>query len=805
MKHSLLFIGILFSLISTGQNLVETGVVFVHKSSVKIILRGRVTDSRTGSPLPGASVYLSDDKVGAVADLNGNYLISGIPAGHHIIEVSHTGYTTLAEHVELRTNLTKDFTLSGVIIENQGVIVTGVAGATSTRRIPVPVSKISRSDLLESSGTNIIDALTRVPGFSQLSTGPAISKPFIRGLGFNRVVIINEGVRQEGQQWGEEHSVEIDELSVGKIEVVKGPASLIYGSDALAGVINFMTNIPVEDGTTKGRIVSNYQSNNGLIALHGSMAGNKNGFNYNLYGSKKSSADYRNQFDGRVLNSRFKEMNYGGYIGLNKSWGYSHLIFSRFDQHAGIVEGDRDLTSGKFLLYAGSMLEKIATENELNSRRVLIPYQRVQHNKIVTDNTIALKRGRLKFNAGYQHNLRTEYGDPENISAKELVFDLKTINYNFQWQMPEKKEWHSTAGVNGMKQFNKNKGEELLIPDYNLLDAGIFFYTQRTVKKTTISGGIRFDNRQITGKEFMEGPDVKFAAFKKSFSNFSGSAGVSFELSEKLNLKFNIARGFRAPSLPELSSNGAHEGSNRYEYGALGLKSETSLQFDGGADLDYEHFHISLAAFVNSMANFIYSSKLLSSAGADSVVLVNGEELQAFKFNQQQALLKGAEVMIDFHPHPLDWLHFENSFSFVQGNFIDRVDGVKYLPLIPASKFISELKADFKKWGNHFRQSYIRTGIEKNFRQSRAFTAFNTETETPGYTLWNAGIGSDISRKEKVLFSLHFSVNNIANISYQNHLSRLKYTDENSLTGRSGVFNTGRNFSLKIQVPFLFH
>jgi iron complex outermembrane recepter protein len=768
---------------------------------VKVSLSGKITDAKTSEPLPGASVYFADDKIGTIADAQGKYILNNIPSGHHIIEVSFAGYATLVEHIELNNSIEKDFALSSVVIENQGVIVTGVSGATSIRKSPVPVTALRKSALLQSSASNIIDALTHIPGVSQLSTGPAISKPFIRGLGYNRVVVVNEGVRQEGQQWGDEHGVEIDELSIARVEVLKGPASLMYGSDALAGVVNFITNIPVAERTLKANLLSNYQSNSGLFGINGNIAGNEKGFNWNVYGTYKSSGDYRNKFDGKVLNSRFNERNFGGYVGINKSWGYSHLIFSRFDQRLGLVEGDRDDATGKFILFAGSPLERIATPQDLDSKGLFVPQQRVQHNKIISDNNFVVNKSRLKINLGYQNNLRQEFGNPEDPSEKSLFFDLKTINYNLQWQFPEMKEWHTTIGVNGMRQSNQNKGEEVLIPEYNIFDIGGFVYVQRLFKKSTVSGGLRFDNRSVDSKEFNDGVTTKFTAFKRSFANVSGSVGISYEPSDAVTLKANIARGFRAPALAELASNGAHEGTNRYEYGEQNLKSETSLQLDGGIDINYEHFSIGLAAFYNRMNDFIFYRKLESVSGGDSLVNVGGDDIPAFKFNQNNAKLYGIEALLDIHPHPLDWLHFENAVSFVRGRFDDAIDGSNNLPLIPAAKLTSELRATFKKAGKSLQNFYMKAGVDKIFNQKKPFTGYGTETATSGYVLLNAGAGTDIVKKTKTLFSLYVSVSNITDVAYQNHLSRLKYTADNLVTGRSGVFGVGRNFSVKLNVP----
>ena len=587
----------------------------ISSSKEKVSLSGKITDEKTGEALPGASVYMADDKIGTIANTEGKYRLDNIPNGHHVVEVSYSGYSTLVVHLELNSSVEKDFALSSVIVENLGVVVTGVAGATSIRKSPVPVASIRKQALLQTPSTNIIDALTHIPGVSQVSTGPAISKPYIRGLGGNRVVIINEGVRQEGQQWGDEHGAEIDEMSVARAEVVKGPASLMYGSDALAGVINFITNSPVAEGTLKGNIISNYQTNNGLFAINGNLAGNKNGLNWNLYGTYKSAGNYQNKYDGKVLNSGFNEKNLGGYIGINKSWGYSHIILSRFDQHLGLIEGERDDATGLFMLFGGTPLERIATKADLDKRELFVPQQRVQHNKIVSDNNFAFKKSRLKVNLAYQNNLRQEFGNAEDPEENELFFDLKTFNYNLQWQLPELKEWHATIGVNGMRQSNQNKGEESLIPEYNLFDIGGFVFVQRTFKKATVSGGLRYDTRTINSMELIEGGDIKFNQFSRSFSNVSGSVGVSYEATDKVTLKANLARGFRSPTLAELASNGAHEGTNRYEYGEQSLRSETSLQMDGGLNFNYEHFSIDVSAFYNRLNDFIFYRKLESAFG----------------------------------------------------------------------------------------------------------------------------------------------------------------------------------------------
>jgi iron complex outermembrane receptor protein len=302
----------------------------------------------------------------------------------------------------------------------------------------------------------------------------------------------------------------------------------------------------------------------------------------------------------------------------------------------------------------------------------------------------------------------------------------------------------------------------------------------------------------------MNGSDLKFDGFKKDFSNISGSAGLAWEASRMVTVKFNIARGFRAPSIPELASNGAHEGTNRFEYGEQSLKSETSLQTDAGIEIASEHISVNATIFYNPVRNFIYYRKLIADGGGDSIITDGTEEFFAFRFNQDNAKLYGLEMNIDIHPHPLDWLHIENTISWVRGKLDQEQDGSKNLPFIPAARLINEIKVEMLKKAKTFRNVFVKAELDNTFAQNNPFTGYNTETKTPGYSLFNAGIGTDIKNKNKTLATLFIGANNITNVAYQNHLSRLKYGPENPVTGRIGVFNMGRNFSVKLSVPFEF-
>jgi iron complex outermembrane receptor protein len=368
---------------------------------------------------------------------------------------------------------------------------------------------------------------------------------------------------------------------------------LIYGSDALAGVINIISNVPVSEGVIKGNVFSNYQSNNRMMGNHFDIAGNKKGFIWGVNTSSKNAGDYRNKYDGNVFNSRFLERNGGGYIGIEKKWGYSQLSFSNFSQNLGVVEGDRD-ADGRFVMMkdVGGIAEEVVVDAEEEKRFTpRVPMQKIQHTKYTLDNTIKFGADRLKATIGLQRNQRMEFGNEENLKERELYFDLQTINYSLQYLVAEKNNWKNTYGINGMQQTNTNRGLETLIPDYKSFEIGAFHYTQYRTAKTQWSGGFRVDQKQMSFIDPATDPNrcpVGMACIliyrepvptKKTFNNISGAIGVAHDVNESTTIKFNLARGFRAPNLAELSSYGAHEGTNRFEYGNSALRSEKSLQF----------------------------------------------------------------------------------------------------------------------------------------------------------------------------------------------------------------------------------
>jgi iron complex outermembrane receptor protein len=435
-----------------------------NNSQAQHFLTGKITDA-SGAPLSGASIIIHDANTGAVAAADGTYKTGTMPAGNYLVELSYTGYRSVVQTIMIKGATEKNFSLTVSVREQEAVIVTGVSSATRLKMNPQPVAILRRDEIANVPSTNIIATLTRIPGVNAVTTGPAIAKPFIRGLGYNRVVTVNDGVRQEGQQWGDEHGVEIDDYNVQRAEVLKGPASMIYGSDALAGVVNLISFLPAPEGHIKGEFLSEYQSNNKLRGIYGSLGGTKKGFTWNAYASSKAAADYKNKYDGRVFNSKFHQFNFGGTAGLTGSWGHSYVTATNFNQQVGMIEGERDSVTGQFLKTLRNGTTAVATDADFDRVDPFVPYQHIRHFKISNDTRLNLKKGSLDLLLAYQSNQRQEFGDPANAIEPQAWFDLKTINYGVKYNLPYRSSWKTTVGISGMQQANKNRAEETIIPE----------------------------------------------------------------------------------------------------------------------------------------------------------------------------------------------------------------------------------------------------------------------------------------------------------------------------------------------------
>ena len=685
------------------------------------------------------------------------------------------------------------------------LVVTGVTGDTKLKNATAPISIIRPQELRSTASTNVIDAIAHQPGMAQLTTGGGISKPIIRGLGYNRVVVMSEGVRQEGQQWGDEHGVEVDGGAVNSVEILKGPASLMYGSDAMAGVVILHSQPVAVEGTMRVNAGTEYQTNNGLFGYSLSFGGNQKGFVWDGRFSQKMAHAYKNKYDGYVPGSQFRERAGRLMLGLQKQWGHSWLTGSVYHLTPSIIEGERDEESGE--LEGGEGFTDHGYGKSL-------PFQQVKHYKLVWDNAVNLPSGMLKAIVGYQQNRRQEF--EESMDEYEAYFKLHTLTYDVRYLTHEWNGWKLSAGIGGMYQQSLNKGEEALIPEYRLFDFGLYATASKQFDRWTLNGGLRFDHRHLHGDELMEDDEARFVDFRRHFNGVTGSIGAVWNVSDHLNMRLNVARGFRTPNLSELASNGIHEGSQRYEIGNRDLKAEYSLQADLGIDFTSQYVSAQLALFANRIDNYIFAHRIPT---------VMEEGYMTYAYTQGDARLLGFEAGIDVHP--IHSLHFENTFSYVDARQLHQSDEhIKYLPYTPAPRWTSDVKWELMHHshttiGHHhspeamhhaprtnglsLNNVYLSAGIECYLRQSHIYSADDTETPTPSYTLVNVSAGTDILLNHKKVAEFYVTADNLLNRAYQNHLSRLKYTDVNQVTGRQGVYNMGRNVTFKLVIPLSFN
>jgi len=820
MKSIFLFILVSTQAICTwGQNSTRHTLLGLSGS-----LSGKVIDSATGKGIAGASVYIADLKLGAIADESGVYHFANLPTGTYLVEAHAIGHSSQTRNITVTEKAVLDFSLGLQYTEESPVVITGLSKATQIKRSPVPIVTMNHQALVTVQSTNIIDAITRIPGVSQLTTGPNVSKPFIRGLGYNRILTLYDGVRQEGQQWGDEHGIEVDQYGVDHAEVIKGPASLTYGSDALAGVVNLVPTLPAPEGKIVGDVLAEFQTNNGLFGGSAMVEGTKNGMEWLARLSHKQATNYSDPVDGRVYNTAFDENDATLSLGLHRAFGYSHLNISVFDDLQEIPDGSRDSVTRQFTkqITDSDTYRPIVTSQELHSYAITPLHQHVQLYHVYSTNNFALGSGRITVNLGFERSVRREYSHPQQPDVPGLYLELNSYVYDLKYYFPSFNGWDIAVGLNGMYQQNTaDHGTEFIIPSFDQFDIGPFAMVKKTFDKWDIAGGLRFDSRSFTNQQLytvsngidystpVYGPDTvgayqAFPYFHKVFSGYSGSLGLTYSFSNHWSAKGNIARGYRSPNISEISANGVHPGTGIYQVGNPEFNPEFNLQEDLGVNYNSKRTVISFSLFYNSISNYIFNEKLLNNAGTDST----REGNTVYQFRQGKAALYGGEVSIDIHV--VEHLHFLNTLALVYGNLLSSpgkpvTDSTRYLPDIPPLHGISELQYDFTNKNLHLINGFVKVTAAYSGPQNRVYLADNTETPTPGYTLIDAGAGAGFTnKKNKLIFNLYLFANNIFDVAYQDHLSRLKYFEPypTSPIAHHGIYNMGRNISIKLDFPF---
>lgn len=710
-------------------------------------ISGTISDTQN-QPLIGVSIYIPGLQKGTVTDADGNYTLINLPNGTVKIIFSYVGFSTQNKLVSLQEKATVlDLILEENIHQMDEVIVSTAFNKLQSQNV-MKVEHTNLKSLQQKGISTLIEGLATIPGVSQISTGTSIGKPVIRGLSSNRVLVYAQGVRLENQQFGDEHGLGLNDSGIESVEVIKGPASLLYGSDALGGVLYFNPEKFADANTFKGdfkqQLFSNTLGSNSSLGLKTST----DNWKFLARGSYATHSDYMIPDGDRITNTRYNETDFKTGIGYNNSKFSSVLRYNFNKLDIGIPE------------------EGIATQSK--SKKTDYPKQAVNNHILSLHNIIYFGNSSLDADIGYIANDRSEFEDSEEA---DLEMKLKTLNYDFKYHFPQFGKIETIAGIQGMHQTNTNSGNEILIPDAITNDFGVFGTANYEWKSNTVQAGLRYDNRKIsTETHGAVGEEEYFQAIDKSFDSFNASLGYKTDWSNNMTMRMNLASGFRAPNLAELTSNGVHEGTNRYEIGNSNLKTEQNFQADLNLEYRNSHFEFFINGFYNHVNNYIY----ISPSGA---MIADNE---VFNYIQDDAKLYGGEAGIHFHPHPLDWLHFESSFETVTGK--KQTDD--YLPLIPANNWNNTIRTEFNIQ-NWLSEGYARLNFSSTFSQNK-ISGF--ETQSKEYTLVNMGFGGKFKVNTSV-FEVSLNGNNMFNKTYIAHLSRLK-TD--------GISNIGRNIILGV-------
>ncbi|MEY8849103.1 TonB-dependent receptor [Psychroserpens sp. XS_ASV72] len=712
---------------------------------------GTISDANTNEPLVFVNIYLPELEIGTVTNENGRFLLENIPNGNYKIVVSFLGYETYSITQKIPQSESLNITLTPSAIEMEEIIVSTPFHKLQSEN----VMKVERKDLkdLRTEGlVNLTDGISNIPGVNNFSTGIGIGKPVIRGLSSNRVLVYTQGVRLENQQYGDEHGLGVNDAGIESVEVIKGPASLLYGSDALGGVLYLNPERFAASNTSEGNIRANYFTNTQGYSTSAGYKASGTNFKFLFRGSISEHSDYETS-DYRVTNSRFREQDFKTGLGYQKNNFKTELRYNVNRSKIGLPE-------------------EIGEQS--TNRTPLEPFQDITNHIFSSKSTLFFNNSSLDIILGYTYNDRKEFeehhhheddeehGDEEHEEHEEeeegpaLHMKLKTLNYNIKYNLPKLGRFETIVGAQGMRQTNTNYGEEILIPNATTNDIGVLATSHIHFEAVDIQLGARFDHRTI---------DISNTE-NRSFNSLNGALGAKTKLFDNITARLNFASGFRAPNLSELASDGTHEGTNRYEIGNLDLENEQNFQIDFALEYKNEHVEVFANAFYNHINNYIYLNPSGEFIDEDPV----------FLYVQDNARLYGGEFGFHFHPHPLDWLHVETSFETVTGQLEDD----SYLPLIPANTLNNTLSVEFER--DWFTKGYAFVKYSSTFDQNNV-SEFETNTE--GFNLLSAGFGGTVKLFDNDL-DISIAATNITDETYINHLSRLK---------PDGIFNIGRNIS----------
>lgn len=710
-------------------------------------LTGYVLDQHH-QPIPGTQVFIPALNMGTVTSPNGYFELKNIPGGVYAVQFTYVGYRRQVLQIDTKkVNGPLHVTLQESTLQLPGVTVTGTAQPTDILSSSQSISAINNKQFQQLSGATAMSALRNTPGLSLITTGNGIAKPVIHGLSAQRIVVMVDGVRQDAQNWGGDHGPEISPFQVNRIEVVKGPSSVLYGAGALGGVVNVIgPDLPVSGNgmsILSGKLYLQGFSNNsqgaGSIALYGASGS----VGYRVQISHITAGDITNP-DGKVFNSGMHKTNGSFMVGTTQPWGTFSLDYDHLDQSL-----------------------------QIHDNATATGYQPLKNDLLHLHANIPTKDFRLEVQAGYQLNNRQEF-DSKSAPNPGLFLKLNTGTVSIMAHHKPVGPVFGTIGVSSMIQSNRTLGTDKLIPGYNLQNFAAFIYEQARFGPLNLSAGGRFDTRNL---DVLDTPALGIKATNRKYNALSGSFGAALHLTSSLSWSANIGHAWRAPTAFEMFADGVHEGTYQFDIGDSHLKPEAATNIQTSLKFVTNHIIGEVSVYNNHINKYIYADP------TNSFDPQSGYRIYYLK--QANARLRGMDASLQLEI--TNWVSVDGGYSLVRGKDL-KLD--QPLSFMPADHGDLGLKLQEKKIGK-LSQPYL--SIHAGFYSKMdSLQVAPNEPPSHAYALVDISLGSDLHLGNTPIH-WDFIVQNLFNKAYVDHLSR--YRD-------IPVLNPGRNIALKIQIPF---
>lgn len=699
-------------------------------------LSGRVADS-TGAGLASARVVVEEANRITATDQAGKYLVTGLPAGTYRVSFALVGYAPIVRQIKIAdADVILNVALKQSLIELPAIQVTASPMVSDPMSSPQPTSSLDGDNLRTAQAPSLGATIDQLPGVHNWSTGSGIGKPVIRGLGSNRVLVVADGQRTNTQAWGDEHSPNFSTAEADRIEVVRGPQSVLYGSDALGGVVNIIPR-PLPDaidrrGFVNGNATVSYATNNEQPSGTVSLEGASGGFGARASVSGITSSDLRTP-GGPLFNSGFKSGGGTGAVGYRGGWGS--------------IKGNVSYTKDEVQIHEDPAEDPTAT-----------PFQRLTDTRAGAALNLPLGPSRLEVTGGYEHNNRNEI---EAAGDTAVASGLLQDSYNIAGRFHHAPlgPLQGILGVSGLFDYFTVSGEDQhLIPSNSSQNVGVYAFEQLAAGRWNFSFGLRYDYRQLTVSPSDPPPPVGTGtpAQTRNYGALTGNVGALFRVAEPLALVLNVGRGFRAPSAFELFSNGPHEGTVEFDVGNPALKDEFSLNTDLAVRLQSSRVAGELGVFVNYIENYIY----FQPTGA----IDPGTGFEIFDAIQGNSILKGFEASLQWHATP--YLHLTGTADYTRGQNNSLDVPLAWVPPFRAT-YTARLEGHNKGW---FQSPYFSIGGESNSEQTHVAP---DDYAPPGYTLLMLGGGFSIPTGSGQLH-LDLTLRNALNTQYTSFMSRFK-------------------------------